>query len=103
MITLEKVQVYLKHNGDIDSWLRDASPNEKTIMDTGDWSEIESIVDELNILKKQNENINPESNQRMYRAMTKEEVENAHKETMRFTKVVPEEYEAVIGELWKIA
>jgi len=103
MITLEKVQVYLKHNGDIDSWLRDASPDEKSIINAGDWSEIESIVDELNILKKKNKNIKPDSTQRTYRIMTEEEVENAHKETMRFTMVVPDEYEAVIGELWKIA
>lgn len=33
--------------------------------------------------------------------MTNEEVENAHKETMRFAMVYPDEYEAVIGELCK--
>lgn len=103
MITLKKVQVYSKYKGDVDLWSRNMSSDEKSIMEESDWSKIESIVDELNVLKKKNEKTNINSTQRTYKVMTEEEVENAYKEIMRFTMVAPDEYEAVIEELWKYA
>ena len=52
MITLEKVQIFFKYNGDIDSWVRSGSRKEKLIMADNDWYVIGGLLQDLFLIKK---------------------------------------------------
>ena len=51
MITDEKLTVYLRFGGDIDAWVRAATPHEKGLMTDDDWADISEILLRLAIVK----------------------------------------------------
>ncbi len=52
MITKDKVRLFDKYDGDIDSWARSGSKKEKAIMSDGDWHVIEGFVHDLFLVQK---------------------------------------------------
>lgn len=51
MITQLKIKIYKKYNGDIDSWVRNGSKNEKLAIDDNDWFLIDSFFQEIHLVK----------------------------------------------------
>lgn len=51
MITDEKLTVYQRFGGDIDGWVRAATPHEKALMTDEDWADISAILLRLAIVK----------------------------------------------------
>ena len=47
MITLEKLNIYKRYNGDIDGWARVGSEVEQEIMQDEDWYLIEDLIQDL--------------------------------------------------------
>lgn len=52
MITEDKIKVYKRYDGDIDSWARSGSKKEKLIMTDEDWYVIDGLIQDLTIVKK---------------------------------------------------
>jgi len=52
MITQDKIKVYKRFDGDIDSWARSGSKNEKLVMNDGDWYMIEELIQDLSLVEK---------------------------------------------------
>jgi hypothetical protein len=52
MITREKLAIYKRYDGDVDSWQRVNSAAEKIIADC-DWSEIGELLMQLSLVKKE--------------------------------------------------
>jgi len=52
MITLSHIEIYRKYNHDGDGFVRCATQEEKTIMDYKHWSLIDSLVQDLYLIKK---------------------------------------------------
>jgi len=52
MITKEKIHIYNKFKGNIDSWTRTGSKKEQTIMTDGDWYLIDSLLQDIQIVSK---------------------------------------------------
>ena len=51
MITEDKLKMYSRYDGDIDSWARTSSRNEKTLMNDKDWFAIESLLQDLKLVR----------------------------------------------------
>ena len=47
MITKKILKIYKKYNGDIDSWARFGSLEEKEIMSDDNWYQIDSLIQEV--------------------------------------------------------
>ncbi len=52
MITKDKVRLFDKYDGDVDSWARSGSKKEKSMMADGDWHVIEGFVHDLFLVTK---------------------------------------------------
>lgn|GEM_PF-698249 len=52
MITLTHIKIYKKYNGDVDGFSRSAIAKERMVMQNGDWTRIESFIQDLVIIKK---------------------------------------------------
>lgn len=52
MISIEKINIYKKYNGDIDAWARVGKKRERAVMSDTDWSLIDEFVQNLEMLKK---------------------------------------------------
>ena len=52
MITEEKITIFKRHDGDIDSWTRCASKKEKSIMSDKDWCIIDALIQDIFIVEK---------------------------------------------------
>lgn len=52
MITQDKIKIYIRYRGDIDSWARGGSKKEKLIMLDNDWYIISEFIQDFNIVKK---------------------------------------------------
>lgn len=52
MITLEKLKIYNRYNGDLDMWTRTGKSNEKKLMGSSDWYLIDSLIQDIGIAKK---------------------------------------------------
>ena len=52
MITKEKIKIFKRYEGDISGWVRSSSKNEKIIMTDNDWYLIDSLLQDLSIVKK---------------------------------------------------
>lgn len=52
MITQEKLKIYKKFNGDIDSWARSGRKKEKAIMEDKDWGMIDGFIQDLKLIDK---------------------------------------------------
>lgn len=53
MITKNKINIYKKYNGDIDSWARSGSKKEKNILNDNDWHIIDGLIQDLSLVKKE--------------------------------------------------
>lgn len=51
MITKEKIHIYHKFKGDIDSWARMGSKKEQSVMKDGDWYLIDGLLQDIQIVK----------------------------------------------------
>lgn len=105
MITLAKAQIYAKFSGDIDSWLKHGSSEEREVIAAGDWSLMENIVDDLSLQKKKRQaQLSDKNKERTYTPMSDAQYQKAVEETERFMGVVnANEYEDVLSELWRYA
>ena len=52
MITLEKLRIYKKYNADIDGWARAGKRDELKIMNDNDWSVIDKLIQEVELVDK---------------------------------------------------
>ncbi|KAA9034563.1 hypothetical protein FW778_22260 [Ginsengibacter hankyongi] len=52
MINGEKIKIYKNYNGDIDGWAKTSKKNERAIMDDSDWYLVESLIQDIKIVKK---------------------------------------------------
>jgi hypothetical protein len=52
MLTEEKLDIYIRYNGDIDNWARGVKKKEKLIMSDNDWYVIAGLIQDLSIIKK---------------------------------------------------
>jgi hypothetical protein len=52
MINENKLKIFEKYDGDIDSWVRSGSKKEKSIMTDGDWYNIDAFIQDLSLVKK---------------------------------------------------
>lgn len=52
MITEDKIKVFKRYDGDIDSWARSGSKKEKSIMTDEDWYVIDGFIQDLSMVKK---------------------------------------------------
>ncbi len=52
MITQDKIKIYKKYSGDIDSWARSGSKKEKLVMNDDDWYVIDGLIQDFSLVKK---------------------------------------------------
>lgn len=52
MITIVKIKIYTRFNGDVDGWARIGTTEEKSIMNNDDWFLIDSFIQDLSLVKK---------------------------------------------------
>ncbi|HEX8576638.1 MAG TPA: hypothetical protein VF677_10140 [Flavobacterium sp.] len=52
MITQDKIKIYKRYNGDIDSWARSGSKKEKLVMNDNDWYLIDGLIHDYSLVKK---------------------------------------------------
>lgn len=52
MITQDKIKIFKRYSGDIDSWARSASKKEKLIINDNDWYIINGLIQDLSLMKK---------------------------------------------------
>ena len=52
MITIEKLNIYHHYSGDIDSWGRVGTKEEKMMMNDSDWYLIEGIIQDLSLVTR---------------------------------------------------
>lgn len=52
MITKDKIKIYRKYRGDIDSWVKNGSKKEKLIMNDEDWYLIDGLIQDLFLVNK---------------------------------------------------
>lgn len=53
MITKRKLRIYADYKGDIDNWTRFDSKEEKQLIGKGEWSTIESLIQDFRLVKEQ--------------------------------------------------
>ncbi len=51
MITQDKIKIYKRYNGDIDSWARNGSKKEKLVMNHDDWYIIDGLIQDFSLVK----------------------------------------------------
>ena len=51
MITLDKLKLYLKYDGDIDMWSRVNNNEEQQIISEEEWSQIQNLLQELYLIE----------------------------------------------------
>lgn len=52
MITIDKIKIYKRFNGDVDGWARIGTAEEKSIMSDDDWFLIDGFIQDLSLVKK---------------------------------------------------
>lgn len=52
MITIDKIKIYKRFNGDVDGWARIGTAEEKSIMSDEDWFLIDGFIQDLILVKK---------------------------------------------------
>ena len=52
MITIQKLQIYSQFNGDIDGFARLADEQQKMLINSGEWSVIESLLQDIGLVEK---------------------------------------------------
>lgn len=51
MITKDLIEIYKSYGGDTDGFTRHGKPHEKQMVNTGDWVMIESVIQDLRLIK----------------------------------------------------
>lgn len=51
MITLEKIKIYKRYSGDIDSWAKSGSKKEKLFINDDDWHAIDGLIQDFYLMK----------------------------------------------------
>jgi len=51
MITLEKIKIYKRYSGNIDSWAKSGSKKEKLFMNIDDWYAIDGLIQDFYLMK----------------------------------------------------
>ncbi len=51
MITLEKLRIFERYNGDADGFVRTGTKTEKECLDNNDWIFIDNVIQNLNMIK----------------------------------------------------
>ncbi len=106
MITLKKAILFSRYEGNIELWLEHATIAEKSIFSEGDWSEIESVVDEIGIAKTRQERelqkVREEN--RTFTPIPRVPKDSKFEfDTKKFQNIAEDQYEMIISELWKSA
>ncbi len=52
MITQDKIKIYKRYSGDVDSWARSGSKKEKLVMNDDDWYIIDGLIQDFSLVKK---------------------------------------------------
>lgn len=52
MITIDKINVYKRFNGDVDGWARIRTDKENSIMNDNDWFLIDSLIQDITLVNK---------------------------------------------------
>ncbi len=52
MITQDKIKIYKRYSGDIDSWMRSGSKKEKLVMNDDDWYIIDGLIQDFSLVEK---------------------------------------------------
>jgi len=52
VITIDKINIYKRFNGDVDGWARVGTTEEKSIMNDDDWFLIDSFIQDIALVKK---------------------------------------------------
>lgn len=52
MITQDKIKIYKRYSGGIDSWTRSGSKKEKLVINDDDWYIIDGLIQDLSLVKK---------------------------------------------------
>jgi hypothetical protein len=52
MITIEKIKIFNSYSGDIDGFARVGCDNEKKLFDNSDWSLIENLIQDIELINK---------------------------------------------------
>jgi len=52
MITVDKIKIYSRFNGNVDGWARVGTTEEKSIMNDDDWFLIDTFIQDLSLVKK---------------------------------------------------
>jgi len=52
VITVDKIKIYKRFNGDFDGWARIGSKEEKSLMNDEDWFLIEGFIQDINLVKR---------------------------------------------------
>ena len=106
MINLQKAYIFKKYRGNIDSWLNNASPDERAIFKEGEWAEIESIVFDLSTQKmaQKRQEVTRPVVERKFTPASAEVIAEANAYAERFSaQVEGSEYEAVLAVLYELA
>lgn len=53
MITELKIKIHKKYKGDIDSWVRSGSKNEKLAINDNEWYLIDNFLQEIHLVKNE--------------------------------------------------
>lgn len=51
MVTDEKLTVYQRYGGDVDGWVRAATPRQRALMTDADWAAISEVLFRLAVVK----------------------------------------------------
>ena len=52
MITIEKLNIYIYFNGDVDRWASRGTKKQKMIMSDADWALIDSLIQDFILIKR---------------------------------------------------
>jgi hypothetical protein len=52
MISIDKIKIFCKYQGDIDFWARSGSKKEKLIIDDNDWYIIDTLIQDMLLVRK---------------------------------------------------
>lgn len=52
MISITKLEIYSRYNGDVDMWLRTGRPKEHELMNSDDWHLIDLLIQDCIVLQR---------------------------------------------------
>ena len=105
MIDLRKALIFTKHAGDIDSWMASGVQDDISALEEGDWAEMEAILGSLRVQKQNTAGLAArEQGERTFTPMSENDANEADDYARRFEGIIKDdEYEAVVGEIYRLA